>query len=364
MKHITEYRNPAIVKGLVDAIHSHSKQSIALMEVCGGHTMAIQKYGIPSLLPPTITLLSGPGCPVCVTDIRYIDHAIALARLNNTIITTFGDLIRVPGSTSSLEKETGNGADVRIVYSILNALEIAVDNPEKEVIFLAIGFETTAPGTAAGILNASLTRLSNFSILSAHKVMPPAMEAIVEKGAGISGYICPGHVSSITGAKMFSGIVDNHGLGCVVSGFEPTDLLQSILQLVIQHEESSPRLENAYHRAVRMEGNLKAQTIMNRIFEKTDDWWRGFGIIPDSGLQLKQKFLPFDAREKFNIKIEPSQEKKGCICGEILKGLKRPTDCKLFGKACTPSYPIGACMVSNEGACAAYNKYKASRSDE
>lgn len=357
MKHISEYRDAKIVQGLVDSIHRESTKPIALMEVCGGHTMSIQKFGIPSLLPETITLLSGPGCPVCVTDIRFIDHAIALSRMENTIIATFGDLIRVPGSTSSLEKETGSGADVRIVYSILNAIEIATENPDKEVIFLAIGFETTAPGTAAGILMVTQKQISNFTILSAHKIMPPAMEAIVDEGAKIDGYICPGHVAAITGAKIFSGLVEKYKIGCVVSGFEPSDLLQAILQLVVQFESNLPRLENAYPRVVKMKGNQKAQAIMAQVFEPEDAYWRGFGIIPKSGLRLKPEFQTFDARLKFQVQIEPTREEKGCICGEILKGLKKPTDCKLFGKACTPGNPVGACMVSNEGACAAYYKF-------
>ncbi|MCF8373318.1 MAG: hydrogenase formation protein HypD [Bacteroidales bacterium] len=358
MKHISEYRDAKIVKGLVESIHQTSTKPIALMEVCGGHTMSIQKFGIPSLLPETISLLSGPGCPVCVTDIRYIDHAIALARRGNTIIATFGDLIRVPGSTSSLEKEMASGVNVHIVYSILNAIELAAENPDKEVIFLAIGFETTAPGTAAGILTAAQKQLPNFSILSTHKIMPPAMEAIVDEGAKIDGYICPGHVAAITGAKMFAGLVEKHKIGCVVSGFEPSDLLQAILQLVVQFESNSHKLENAYQRAVKMEGNQKAQAIMTQVFEPEDSYWRGFGVIPRSGLRLKSEFQSFDAKLKFQVDIEPTREEKGCICGEILKGLKKPTDCKLFGKACTPANPVGACMVSNEGACAAYFKYK------
>ena len=331
---------------------------MSFMEVCGGHTMAIQKFGIPTLLPENIKLLSGPGCPVCVTSRSFIDHAISLARLPEVIITTYGDLIRVPGSTSSLNKERSTGSDVRIVYSILDALEIAKNNPDKKTVFLGIGFETTTPSSAAGILNAKRDGIHNFFLLSSHKVMPPAMEALIDDGVKIDGYIAPGHVSTITGTGIYRDIPVKYGLGCVISGFEPVDLMQSILMLAEQIENKNPKVEIQYKRAVFPEGNKKAQKIMAEVFEPCDSWWRGLGILKDSGLKLRKEFKDFDAGLCIPVKIEETKEDKGCICGEILKGLKKPEDCKLFGKACTPSDPVGACMVSNEGACAAHYKYR------
>jgi len=357
MKHIAEYRNLKLVKGLLDAIREASTKEISLMEVCGGHTMAIQKFGIPSLLPENIKLLSGPGCPVCVTDIRFIDKAIALSHQQDVIIATYGDLIRVPGSSSSLELELANGHHIQIVYSLLNALEIARQNPAKKVVFLAIGFETTAPATGATVLSAAKEEINNFFILSAHKIMPPALQAIINHGVKINGYICPGHVSTITGTDMYQPIVEKYKLGCVVSGFEPTDILWSILRLVKQFEGNTPKVENAYPRAVKPGGNLKAKRIMERVFLLEDTWWRGFGIIKESGLTLKPEFAHFDADLRFDIEVEETKEAKGCICGEILKGLKTPKECPLFRMVCHPTNPIGACMVSNEGACHAYYRF-------
>ncbi|MFA8436058.1 MAG: hydrogenase formation protein HypD [Marinifilaceae bacterium] len=357
MQHITEYRNQKLVKGLLKTIRNSSTKEICLMEVCGGHTMSILKFGIPSLLPGNIKLLSGPGCPVCVTDIGYIDKSIALSHLQDVIVTTYGDLIRVPGSSSSLEKESAKGHDIRIVYSLLNALEIAKQNPMKKVVFLAIGFETTAPGTAATVLSAAKENIKNFFILSAHKIMPPALQAIIKDEVKINGYICPGHVSTITGTKMYQPIVDKYKLGCVISGFEPTDILWAILRLVEQFEENNPKVENAYPRAVKPEGNLKAQRIMKEVFLLQDTWWRGFGIIEESGLFLKPEFAAFDADLQFDIEIQEPKEAQGCICGEILKGLKTPKECPLFRTICHPANPVGACMVSNEGACNAYYRF-------
>lgn len=356
MKYIDEYRNKELVKQYLDLIHSASTKYIALMEVCGGHTMSIQKFGLPSMLPPTIRLLSGPGCPVCVSSRHFIDRAIALAHLPDVTITTFGDLIRVPGSSSSLNKEKASGADIRVVYSILDALEIAENNPARRVIFLGIGFETTAPGTAAGILNAFGKNLENFFVLSSHKVMPPAMEVLIDEGVKIDGYIAPGHVSTITGPEIFANIASKHNLGCVIAGFEPIDLLQAIYMLIKQIENKDPRVEIAYKRAVRRGGNPKAQKMMEEVFIPRNDWWRGMGDIPQSGLGIREKYRAFDA-ETIEVDVEPTREDKGCICGEILKGLKTPKNCKLFGKVCTPANPVGACMVSNEGACHAYYKY-------
>ncbi len=360
MKFIDEYRDRELVQRILKEIRHISTRDISLMEVCGGHTMAIQKFGIPSLLPTTIKLLSGPGCPVCVSSRRFIDHAIAIARKEKHIIATFGDLIRVPGSTSSLEKEKANGADIRIVYSILDAINLAKSHPDHKIVFLGIGFETTAPGTALGILKAKQEQLHNFSLLSSHKIMPPAMEALIDEGVQIDGYIAPGHVSTITGTGMYQKITKKYKVGCVVAGFEPTDLLKAIYMLVQQHEHDNPKVEIAYTRAVRSEGNKKAKEAMEEVFELQDDWWRGLGILPASGLKLRDIYRNFDASEVIEVDIEPTKEDKGCICGEILKGISKPSDCKLFGRVCTPQAPVGACMVSSEGACAAFYRYRGS----
>ena len=358
MKHINEYRDPAKVKALVREIEKAVTKPIRLMEVCGGHTMSIQKFGIPSLLPDFIQLISGPGCPVCVTDRKFIDQSIAYARMPETIITTYGDLIRVPGSTSTLDREKADGADIRIVYSVLDALNIARENPAQNVIFLGIGFETTTPGSAVGILNAYKDKLANFYLFSAHKVMPPAMAAIIDEDVKIDGYIGPGHVSTITGESIYYDIPKNYGLGVVISGFEPVDLLHSVLMLVQQHENNDPKVENEYSRIVKKEGNIVAQNMVAEVFEARDDYWRGFGVLKNSGLKIRDKYKKHDAEQMFDVEVEPTREDKGCICGEILKGLKSPQDCKLFGKACNPSDPVGACMVSTEGACYAHFRYR------
>jgi hydrogenase expression/formation protein HypD len=357
VKYIDEYRNKEIVQSLQKRIEKISTKEVRFMEVCGGHTMSIQKFGIPSLLPLNIKLLSGPGCPVCVSSRSYIDQAIAYSRMENVIITTFGDLIRIPGSTSSLEKEKANGADIRIVYSPLDALAIARSNLDKKIVFLGIGFETTAPGSAASIVTAYNENLKNFLLFSSHKVMPPAMSALIDEGVKIDGYIAPGHVSTITGHNIYLDFPKKFGIACVISGFEPVDLLQSIYMLVKQVEENDPKVEIQYRRAVKMSGNEKALAILDEVFELRDDWWRGLGILPKSGLKIRNKYADFDAESVLQVDVEPTREDKGCLCGEILKGLKNPKDCKLFGKGCTPSDPVGACMVSSEGACHAYYKY-------
>ncbi len=358
MKYIDEYWDKSTVAELVKAIHRESKNPVRLMEVCGGHTMAIRKSGIPALLPPTIRLLSGPGCPVCVTGKSFIDKAIKLSEKDDVIITTYGDLLRVPGSNSTLEKERAKSADVRMIYSPLDALEIAKQNPLKKVVFLGIGFETTSPASAVTILQAKNEKINNFYLLSAHKIMPPAMAALIDEGVKINGYICPGHVSTITGSGIYNDIVEKFGLGCVITGFEPVDLLQGILMLVMQHESGEPRNEIQYKRAVKPEGNLKALKILNEVFELKDDWWRGLGVVPNSGLKLTKEFEEFDAEKYFDLDLPEPEEAKGCICGEILKGKKLPTDCKLFGEICTPDNPVGACMVSAEGSCQAFYKYR------
>jgi len=357
VKYIDEYRNKDLVLKIAEKIRGVTKKDISLMEVCGGHTMAIHKFGIPSLLPENITLLSGPGCPVCVTGKSYIDQAVLYSRMDDTVITTYGDLIRVPGSVSSLEIERASGRDIRIVYSTLEALDIAKKEQHKNVIFLGIGFETTSPSSAAAIIKAKNDNINNFYLFSSHKIMPPAMAALIDEGVKLNGYICPGHVSTITGSGIYKPIPEKYGLGCVVSGFEALDILQSIYMLSKQIEDNDPKVEIAYKRAVRPEGNLKAKAMLDEVFESRDDWWRGFGILPDSGFGLKEQYSAFDTEKRFDIVAEEPEEEKGCICGEILKGQKTPKDCTLFAKVCDPSNPIGACMVSNEGACHAYYRY-------
>jgi len=357
MKYIDEYRNKELVLKIASEIKKISVKDVALMEVCGGHTMAIQKFGIPTLLPGNIRLISGPGCPVCVTSRSYIDRAIAYSRSDDVIITTYGDLIRVPGSTSTLNKEKAAGAQIKIVYSALDAIELAKQNPDKKIVFLGIGFETTAPSSAVAVLNAHKAGLGNFFVYSAHKIMPPAMAALIDEGVKINGYIAPGHVSTITGIDIYQDVADKFGLAVVAAGFEPVDLMQSIYMLVKQIENNAQKVEIQYTRAVRPEGNPKAKAMLNEVFELRDDWWRGLGVLPQSGLGIREKYGDYDAEKNFTVDVEPTREDQGCICGEILKGIKTPDVCKLFGKACTPENPVGACMVSNEGACHAYYRY-------
>jgi hydrogenase expression/formation protein HypD len=358
MKYVEEYRDAVLAKGLAEKIHGISKKKLRLMEVCGTHTMSIFRHGIRSVLPPGITLLSGPGCPVCVTAQKDIDAFVEFARLKNVIVTTFGDLIRVPGSGSSLGKEKAEGADVRIVYSIFDAVRIAGENRGKEVVFCGVGFETTIPTIAAGILMAMEAKLDNFSVYSANKLTPPALAALMEtKGVEIDGFILPGHVSVITGTNAYRTTFEKYGIPSVISGFEPLDILKAVLLLVEQNEEGRPALVNAYSRAVSNEGNLKAKAVMNQVFEVCHAVWRGIGEIPFSGMGLKKEFQAFDAALKFGMDLPDVPEPGGCACGQILMGLKTPEQCGLYKKKCTPMTPVGPCMVSSEGACAAFYKY-------
>lgn len=345
------------IRLLSDRIFTISKTPVKLMEVCGGHTMAIHKFGLKGLLPKTIQLLSGPGCPVCVTSQHYLDECIYLSRIPDVIIATYGDLIRVPASETTLEQERSKGADIRIVYSVMEALAIAQKYPAKKIVFLGIGFETTAPSSAYSVRYARDHGIQNFFLLSAHKVMPPALEALASEGNRIDGLIAPGHVTAITGTTMYHPLVENYGIGVVISGFRQVDIMQSIVKLVIQFETNTPKVENQYKRAVRESGNRKAQELMNTVFEPADDQWRGIGMIPQSGLKLRKEFSDYDSNRQFKIPSIRSQEPKGCICGEILKGLKTPSDCSLFGDPCSPEHPVGACMVSGEGSCAIHYKY-------
>ncbi len=358
MKYIDEYRKKDLVLAVASRLKEISKKDIVLMEVCGGHTMALHRFGLASLLPPNIRLISGPGCPVCVSDQHFIDTAIEHSKMSDVIITTYGDMLRVPGSSTSLEKEKANGSDIRIVYSVLESIDIARMNPNSNVIFLGIGFETTAPATGAAIIKADKEGIHNFSVISAHKLMPPVMKALVQDGVKIDGFIAPGHVTAITGTGIYDDLVLYHRLGVVVSGFEPADIMQAILMLVLQIETGVPKVEIQYQRVVHNGGNKIAQKVMNDVFETGADIWRGLGIIPESGLKIRDKYSSFNAERKFKIAVPVSTEPKGCICGLILRGLQTPLHCKLFGKMCTPANPVGACMVSGEGTCAAYYKYR------
>jgi len=358
MKFVDEYRNPELGKRLIDRIHRHSTRPVRLMEFCGGHTASILKHGIRQLLPQTIEMLSGPGCPVCVTANADLDKAIALAHLPNVITTSFGDMVRVPGSHSSLQQAKAEGCDVRVVYSVQDALYIARDNPDKSVIFLGIGFETTAPTIAASVLQAEQEGINNYYILSLHKLCPPIMKAILDMGeVRLDGIICPGHVSAVIGSYPYQFIPDNYNIACVVSGFEPLDVLLCIDMLVNQIETEQYQVEIAYRRGVKPEGNRQALKLMDTVFEVGEANWRGIGAVPSSGLGLKESYHQFDAEANFDIKPEPSHEAEGCLCGSILRGVNTPLDCKLFRHICTPEHPVGPCMVSSEGSCATYYHY-------
>ena len=331
---------------------------MTFMEVCGTHTMAIARNGIRELLPRNITLISGPGCPVCVTPNRTIDFAIAISRKPDVIVTTFGDMMKVPGSSSSLDGEHAKGNEVRVVTSTLEALAVAERHPEKKVVFLGVGFETTTPTVAASLIEAKKQDLKNYFVLAAHKVIPPAMEALSRGEIKIDGYICPGHVSAIIGSKPYEFLAKEFGISCVVVGFEPLDILQGIDMLVEQIMRKEPRVEIQYSRVVKSEGNSTAQDVIYEVFEPCDSEWRGIGNIPKSGLKIRNVFSNWDAELQIPVEVEPTREPKGCLCGQVLQGLVKPPECRHFGKTCTPGYPVGPCMVSSEGTCAAYFKYK------
>ena len=361
MKYQTEFRDPQLAKGLLKAIAAtvcEYPETITLMEVCGTHTMAIYQHGIRALLPEKIRLISGPGCPVCVTPVTYVDHAVALARRPETIIATFGDMVRVPGSSSNLLHEQARGATIKIVYSPLDAVTLAEKNPDADVVFLGVGFETTAPTIAGAILTAARKNLDNFYVLCSHKTMPGPMAALAgDPELQVDGYLCPAHVSAIIGANAYQPLVDAYRVPCVVTGFEPLDVLQGVLMLARQVVNGEAQVENQYNRVVKADGNRKAQELLKQVFEPCDADWRGIGNISDSGLRLRSNYARFDAAQQLPVDIEPAVEHQGCLCGEILKGKVRPNDCPLFRTTCTPEDPVGACMVSSEGTCAAEYKY-------
>ena len=358
MKFVEEFRDPALAKRLIDRIHRRSTKPIRLMEFCGGHTVAIFKHGIRQLLPETIEMLSGPGCPVCVTANKDLDKAISLSHLPDVIVASFGDMIRVPGSQSSLQQAKAEGSDIRVVYSAQDALHIARDNPGKSVVFIGIGFETTAPTVAATILQAEQEKIDNYYVLSLHKLCPPIMKALLDLGeVRLSGIICPGHVSAVIGSYPYRFIPESYNIACVVSGFEPLDILLCVDMLVNQIEAGQHDVEIAYRRGVKPEGNQQALKLMDSVFEVGEADWRGIGVVASSGLKLRESYRGFDAEAKFDINPGPTREAKGCICGSILRGVSTPLDCKLFRQNCTPEHPVGPCMVSSEGSCATYYHY-------
>jgi hydrogenase expression/formation protein HypD len=358
MEYVDEYRDPHRIQRLVTQIGKISGKPVKLMEVCGTHTVTIFRNGIKDLLPGHITLISGPGCPVCVTSIEGIDRAIALAHKTGIIIATFGDLLRVPGSETSLLKRKAEGADIRVVYSASDALQLAQENKDRQVVFLGIGFETTAPTIAAVIRRAEEGHVDNLTVLSLHKLLPPALRALVQSPElKIDGFICPGHVSTIIGTKPYIPLARDFGVPCVIAGFEPLDVFQAIAMLVRQNEHGEAKVEIQYRRGVSPHGNPKARAMVDEVFEPCDSVWRGFGSLPGSGLKIASRYAGFDAERRFDVSAVNGREHPGCLCGEILRGLKQPPDCSLFRRVCTPESPVGACMVSSEGTCAAYYKF-------
>ncbi len=357
MKYFDEYRDKRLCQSIIERMKELTTEDINIMEVCGTHTMSIFRSGIKDLLPENIHLISGPGCPVCVTPISDINHMIALARMDRAIIATFGDMINVPGSSSSLKREKADGADVRVIYSPLQALEIAREFPQRQIILVGIGFETTIPLLASIVLEAKKKAITNFYLLSLTKLMPPIIRALLQsQEVKIDGMLCPGHVSTIIGAKPYQFIPDCYHIACVIAGFEPIDILIAIYHLILQKIKGIPQVENKYRRAVREEGNLIALNLITQVFSTVDSEWRGIGIVADSGLDLKSEYSDLNARN-FLVKVETTKENNQCRCGDVLRGVATPLQCPLFQKLCTPEHPVGACMVSSEGVCAAYYKY-------
>ena len=358
MKYVDEYRDPEAARKISAAIHRLTTRPWTLMEVCGGQTHTILKSGLEDLLPASITLVHGPGCPVCVTPLEQIDKSVAIASEPNVIFCSFGDMLRVPGSAHSLFDAKAGGGDVRIVYSPLDALKVARTNPDREVVFFAVGFETTAPANAMAVWQAAREGLENFSILVAHVLVPPAMRAILgSPGCQVQGFLAPGHVCAVVGVEEYEAVARDYRVPVVVTGFEPVDLLEGIRMTVAQLESGRAELENQYARAVRRSGNPQARERVAEVFEVSTRAWRGIGEIPSSGLKLRPAYSRFDAEVRFPHAGGPVSEPAECIAGLVLQGLRRPADCEAFGTKCTPEHPLGAPMVSSEGACAAYYHY-------
>jgi hydrogenase expression/formation protein HypD len=352
------FRDPQLALKLAAAIGGAATRPMKIMEVCGTHTVSIARNGLRDLMPENVTLLSGPGCPVCVTANRDIDMAIEIGRQPGITLTTFGDMVKVPGSRSSLSREKADGRDIRIVYSPLDAVALADENPELQVVFLGVGFETTAPTVAAAIKTAARMELVNFSVLSVHKTVPLALEAIVnDPQVAIDAFILPGHVSTIIGPEPYRFLAERYGVPGAVTGFEPVDVLQGILSLVRQVASGEATIDVTYRRGVSSDGNPTARGLMAEVFEPGDAEWRGIGVIPGTGLAIRPEFAKWDSAVRFPVTPEEPREIPGCQCGEVLRGITLPYDCRLFAKGCTPEHPIGPCMVSSEGSCAAYYRY-------
>lgn len=359
MKFVDEYRDPHLAQELAEAIRRTVTRPWTIMEICGGQTHAIVRFGIDRLLPPTVHLVHGPGCPVCVTPVELIDKAIAIARRPEVIFCSFGDMLRVPGTTGDLFSAKAEGADVRIVYSPLDALELARRHPDREVVFFAVGFETTAPANAMAVYQAKQEGIRNFSILCSHVLVPPAIEAILSApGNRVQGFLAAGHVCAVMGYTEYEPLARKYKVPIVVTGFEPLDILQGIYMVVRQLEEGRAEVENQYARTVRREGNRRAQALIREVFQVVHRKWRGMGPIPRSGLGLREPYIEYDAERKFQVTNLSAEEDSECIAGLILQGQARPTECPAFGVRCTPERPLGAPMVSSEGACAAYYRYR------
>ncbi len=358
MKFLDEYRDPTAARELARAIDRIATRPWTIMEICGGQTHSIVRYGITEMLPEGVTLVHGPGCPVCVTPLGLIDQAILIASRPEVIFCSFGDMLRVPGSRNNLQRVKATGGDVRVVYSPLDCLKIARENPEREIVFFAIGFETTAPANAMAVAQAAELGIDNFSILVSHVLVPSAMEAILDDRENrVAGFLAAGHVCAIMGLGQYHSLAARYRVPIVVTGFEPLDLLQGILMCLRQLEDSRHEVENQYARSVRPEGNPAAQRLIEQVFTVTDRHWRGIGLIPQSGLRLTADYDRFDAIKRFHLSIAEPPESTICISGRIMRGLDRPADCPAFGRDCRPEHPLGAPMVSSEGACAAYFTY-------
>ena len=362
MRHVDEYRDPDVVRTVAHGIHATVTRPWTLMEVCGGQTHSILKFGLDELLPPTLSLVHGPGCPVCVTPLEMIDRAVAIASRPDVIFCSFGDMLRVPGSHTDLLKVKAVGGDVRIVYSPLDAVRLARENPERRVVFFAVGFETTAPANAMAVSRAAAEGVENFSVLVAHVLVPPALEALLSsEDVKIQGLLAPGHVCAVTGYRDYEPVAEKYGVPIVVTGFEPLDLLRGALAAVTQLEQGQARVENLYPRAVVREGNPQALRMIEDVFAVSDRSWRGVGEIPKSGFALASKYARFDAEQIFDVGGLQVEEPEECLSGLVLQGRLRPTECPEFGTRCTPEHPLGATMVSTEGACAAYFHYGRAR---
>ncbi|HSW40538.1 MAG TPA: hydrogenase formation protein HypD [Acidobacteriota bacterium] len=359
MKHVDEYRDGPTASRLAEAIKKITTRSWTIMEVCGGQTHAIVKFGIDELLPPAISLIHGPGCPVCVTPLELIEKAIAIASTPGVIFCSFGDMLRVPGKSSDLLSVKASGGDVRIVYSPLDALNLAARNPNREVVFFAVGFETTAPANAMAVYQAALRKASNFSLLVSHVLVPPAMEAVLSSPENrVQGFLAAGHVCTVMGYEEYEPIAARCKVPIIVTGFEPVDILQGIHMCVAQLEQGRAEVENQYSRSVRREGNITARDLIRKVFRIVPRKWRGIGEIPQSGLGLQEAYASFDAERRFDLAGLSAAEPEECISGLILQGIRKPRECGEFGGRCTPEHPLGATMVSSEGACAAYYHYR------